>query len=72
MQPSFCSDVQPFVQVVSVSRSSGLRFAARRTAWYSGSPAVTPPGPSLVVSPVTVPSVGAGSPLGPITFVSQS
>ena len=72
MQSLTCSGVQPGVQVVLFARSSGGRLAARKTAWYCGSPAVTPPAPWLVVSPVTVPSDGAGLPSGPMTFGSQS
>ena len=44
MQSLTCCGVQPGLQVVSVLRRSAGRLAARRTAWYSGSPAVTPPG----------------------------
>ena len=72
MQSLICAGVQPVLQVVSPRRRIGARLDARSTAWYSGSPEVLPPGPWLLVSPVTVPSVGAGCPLGPITFGSQS
>ena len=72
MQSFFCSGVQPGVQVVSLPRRIAGRLAARSTAWYWVRPAVTPPAPALVESPVTAPSVGSGLPLGPITLGSQS
>ena len=72
MHPCSCLGVQPIVSVVAFFLMIGGRLAARRTAWYSGRPAVTPPAPVIVESPVTVPSVGAGLPVGPITFGSQS
>ena len=72
MQPSFCSGVQPGVQVVSLPRRIGARLAARCTAWYSVRPAVEPPAPPLVESPVTAPLLGSVLPLAPMTLVSQS
>ena len=45
------------------------RLAARSTAWYSSSPEVEE---ATFSPPVTLASVGAGLPSGPITFGSQS
>ena len=69
MQPPTCCGVQPGASVVSFLRRIGGRLAARRTAWYSGSPYCAEP---ALAPPVTVASVGAGLPSGPITFGSQS
>src|SRR5580704_6780006 len=63
------SGVQPGNQVVSFLRNSGLRLAARSTASYSEIPVGEPP---ALEPPVTLASAGAGWPLGPITFGSQS
>ena len=75
MHPPACWGVQPGcseARSLVFGGSTGARFAARSTAWYLGNPALTPPAPEEVPSPVTIPSLGAGTPFGPITFGSQS
>src|SRR2546430_12765058 len=75
MQPPTCCGVQPGCsdeRSLLCGGRIGARLVARSTAWYLGRPAVAPPGPVLVESPVTVPSLGAGFPSGPITSGSHT
>ena len=69
MQPSFCAGVQPGSSVVAFLLRIAGRLAARVTAWYCVSPLTED---AAFAPPVTVGSLGAGLPSGPITFGSQS